>query len=184
MPSRTILDQFERAKTELAANPAFLGAWAPIIKQYAPGILEYCINGEKLAKGLVEDWLTKYMFAGQDDAAAKAKVAADFFANYSVHKSHSIGITREQARHVNVVVDDLERDQILQDRVLSVHHAVMITLQGPAVKLIENHLGRTFVTSQAQPVVQVMPPGPIVPFIVPQSQGWPQPQPTPPPQTP
>jgi hypothetical protein len=43
-----------------------------------------------------------------------------------------------------VRVEDLEADQRLQDAVLSVHHAAFHTFSGPAVKIIENHLGRGF----------------------------------------
>jgi hypothetical protein len=43
-----------------------------------------------------------------------------------------------------VRVEDLEADQRLQDAVLSVHHTAFHTFSGPAVKIIENHLGRGF----------------------------------------
>jgi len=58
---------------------------------------------------------------------------------------------------------DLEDDQALQDAVLSVHHATMHTLSGPAVKIVENHLNRAYVKMQQQfavPQVQILPQAP------------------------
>ena len=141
-PARAILDQFERAKRECASDASVLAAWAPILQQYGPALLEQCKMAEALAKSLVQEWLAAYMFDGDNQQAAKT---ADFFANYELHLSHSLGIDRDQARAESVVVDNLEDDQSLQDAVLSVHHAAMLT---PATKLIENHLGRTFATVQ------------------------------------
>lgn len=83
-----------------------------------------------------------------------------------MHQSHSLGIDREQARSHGVKIEDLEADQALQDAVLSVHHATMHTLQGPAVKIVENHLGRTFAKVTQQLVLQMpmVGPGQVGPF--------------------
>jgi hypothetical protein len=84
------------------------------------------------------------MFANEDDPGTKADQTSEFFANHQIHQSHSLGVDRDQARAAGVKVEDLEIDQQLQDAVLTVHHAAYHTLSGPAVKIIENHLGRGF----------------------------------------
>jgi hypothetical protein len=115
------------------------------------------------------------MFAGQDDAADKAKAAADFFADATRHKSHSRGIFRDEARVYGLDITDLEEDQALQEAVLSVHHAAMHTVGSlPVAKLIENHMGRAFIR-QAPIVIQ---PGK---HAGPQQPQPPQPQQSPPP---
>lgn len=49
---------------------------------------------------------------------------------------------------------DLEKDQTLQDLILSVHHATMLTFANTgAIKIVENHLGRAFV--KATQVIQM-----------------------------
>lgn len=153
-PARAIIEQFERAKRE-CADPSVLGAWVPILQQYGAGLLELCEQAEELAKRLVREWLLEHMFAHHDEAAKLADRAAEFFADYKAHQSHSLGIDRDQARGEGLVIDDLEESQELQDAVLSVHHATMHTLAGPAVKIVENHLGRAFVKVQHQAVVQM-----------------------------
>jgi len=158
MPARAVIDQFERAKAEVQANPAALGAWAPILQQYGPALLEQCEKAEELARRLVREWLATYMFRGEENAEEKAKETARYFADYETHQSHSLGITRDQARGAGVKVIDLEAVQELQDAVLSVHHATLHTLNGPSVKIIENHQGRAFVL-QIQQIVAMQAPG-------------------------
>jgi hypothetical protein len=52
----------------------------------------------------------------------------------------------ERCRAIGLKVSALEEDQDLQERVLSVHHACMLTLSAtPAFKLIENHKGVAFI---------------------------------------
>lgn len=143
IPARAILDQFDRAKKECSATPAALGAWAPILQQYGPALIEQCENAEKLAKRLVRSWLETYMFAGQEGAAKRAKAVADFFGDHRRHQSHSLGISRDEAREKGLAITNLEADQELQDKVLSVHHACMLTLgDTPTFKIVENNLGR------------------------------------------
>ena len=164
-PARAILRQFEQAKEE-CKDPSVLGAWMPILQQFGPALIQQCEAAEALALRLVREWLERYMFAGAPDASQKAEEVAGYFANYEVHQSHSLGIDREQARSHGVKIEDLEADQALQDAVLSVHHATMHTLQGPAVKIVENHLGRTFAKVTQQLVLQMpmVGPGQVGPF--------------------
>ncbi|MGH9305600.1 MAG: SDH family Clp fold serine proteinase [Acidimicrobiales bacterium] len=159
-PARGILEQFERAKQECRADPAALAAWAPILQQYGPALLEQCRMAEDLAKRLVTEWLIAYMFKGDSD---KAERVAEFFASYELHQSHSMGIPREMAREQGLAIEDLEANQELQDAVLSVHHAAMLT---PAVKLIENHKSRTYAKVQAAAQI-VLPMGPAPPATPP-----------------
>ncbi|GAI15319.1 unnamed protein product, partial [marine sediment metagenome] len=56
-------------------------------------------------------------------------------------------------------IGNLEDDQDLQDLVLSVFHTTTHTFNAtPAVKIIENHLGKAFVKQSQQLVLQVPPP--------------------------
>jgi hypothetical protein len=153
-PARAILRQFEQAKEE-CKDPALLGAWIPILQQYGPALIQQCEAAETLAVRLVREWLQEYMFGGAPDAPKKAEELAGYFANYEIHQSHSLGIDREQARSHGARIEDLEQNQALQDAVLSVHHATMHTLQGPAAKIVENHLGRAYVKITQQVVFQI-----------------------------
>ncbi len=148
VPSRAIIEQFDRAKEEIAKDPTSLNAWYPILQQYGPGLIASCESAEELSRKLVAEWLEKFMFRGQADAGLKAKSTADWFGTFGNHLSHSLGITRDEARAHGVNIVNLE--STLQDEVLSVHHATLHTFSGPAVKIIENHLGHTYAKIQQQ----------------------------------
>jgi hypothetical protein len=128
----------------------------------------------KLSEDLVSAWLAQYMFANSPNGAALGAGIASKLADHASFKSHSRFIDRNQAKGLNLVVDDLETNQNLRDDVLSVFHATMHAFNAtPCVKIIENHLGKAFVKSAQQQVIvqaQQPPPAPSIP----------QPQPAPP----
>lgn len=157
-PARAIITQFEQAKNECKEDPSVLPAWLPILQQYAPALLAECVAAEKLSTGLVSEWLCKYMFRGRTDAEDAAENAAQYFGSFDLHQSHSLGINRAAARGVGIVVDDLESDQVLQDKVLSVHHAALHTFQSPTVKIVENHLGAAFMRMEQRVAVPAVSP--------------------------
>lgn len=169
VPASALVRQFERIATETSADPSRLSAWLPTLQQYSPGLLEICKDADKLGRSLVEQWVARWMLAGDPDGPQRAKKIADYFADADLHKSHGKAIDRDEARDLGVKIENLEDDQDMQDKVLSVHHATMITFQGPTVKLIENNIGRRFL-QQAQmmqmpmqlqaPIVSPQPPPP------------------------
>jgi hypothetical protein len=60
-----------------------------------------------------------------------------------------------------LVIRDLEGDQVEQDLFLSVHHAASHTFDmSPAVKIIENHLGKAYMRmnlpQQPIPIIQTL----------------------------
>jgi hypothetical protein len=176
VPARSIIDQFKQAKKEIASDPSCLGAWAPMIPQYGPGLLQMCETAHALSKELVRDWLKAYMFAGELDPARKAERVARFFGDFKQHKSHSAGIFRDVAKSKGLIVDDLEADQNLQDAVLSLFHATMLTFNfSPCIKLIENNLGRGFYVLGQQVLMQQL-----MPQMRPPQQPQPPQQPAPP----
>ncbi len=122
-PAAEILQQFEQAKKDCAANPANLAAWTPILRTYSPGLLAQCETSRELAETMVRKWLERYMFAGLPDASAKAKSAAEWFADYKQFGSHGRRVGLADLAPLGIKATALEADQSLQDLVLSVHHA-------------------------------------------------------------
>jgi hypothetical protein len=170
VPARAIIEQFERAKTELSGNIQLLAAWTPLLQHYNPGLLQVCQTTEDLAKRLVCEWLEAYMLRNDADKAAKSQSIATFFADPTIHQSHNLGIHRERAIKEGVVVDALEDDQRLQDAILSVHHATLHTFSAGAVKIIENSLGLGYYTVQQQMLVQFQQPSQPAPAPAPPQQ--------------
>lgn len=180
-PGQAILDQFELAK-EQCQNPANIGAWLPMLRSLLPGLIAQCGHQRDLAEQFATKSLSEHMFKGRSDAAEKAAAAAAWFSNFSEFKSHGRRVSREDARGQELDVLDLEVDPVLQDLVLSVHHAVRHTFNNTgATKLIENHSGRAYIEQMQQQVVQVVgqqpsspppatPVNPVNPLVVPHPQ--------------
>jgi len=181
--AQAIKDQFELAR-EQCQDPQNLPAWTPILRTYAPGLLAACDHASERAKQIVAGAMKTYMFAAHDDPEGEAAAAAEWFGNASEFLSHGRPVRRDEAREHGIEILDLEDDADLQDKVLSVHHAVMHTLsQTPTVKLIENDRGRAWLLMGAQQQI-ILPPGLLPPGIIP-GQGEPgAPPPTPPAATP
>lgn len=180
VPAENILEQFERAKEE-CEDPAKLGAWLPMLNQYGPDLIISCERAKSLSKQLVRGWLQTWMFKGDSNANAKAKAVAEWLSNHSYFKSHGRHIPRGELEKKKLKILRLEQDQTLQDLVLSIFHATTHTFNGtPAVKIVENHLGRAFIKTAQAPTVFLPVPGPQTqPPLAPSPP--PQPLPTAPP---
>jgi len=157
VPAQAILDQFEKAQNE-CKDPALLASWLPMLSQYGPALLMECENALKLSHELVSKWLRDYMFSGSSDAKTKADSIAAALANHTFFRSHGRHISRDQAKQLGgygLEIENLETNQQLQDAVLSVFHATILTFNSTgAVKIIENHNGRAYVKIAGMVVVQ------------------------------
>lgn len=141
--AQAITQQFDMAKTE-SANAVALRARLPMLTQYGPDLLATCLNASDLSKALVSEWLTNYMFRNDPNAASKANDIADWLGSHSIFKTHGRPISRAMAEQHDLNIVALESDQALQDAVLSVYHATALTFASTgAVKIIENHLGKS-----------------------------------------
>lgn len=148
MPAGALLDQFRDAQDECATDPSRITGWLPTLQQYPPGLLNFCQSATDLATLLVGEWLADHMMKDAPDPKVAAESTAAWLADDKTHLSHSRAITRDQLREHGVKVTDLEDDPVLQDLVLSVHHATMHTFQGSVAKLVENHLGAAWVSHE------------------------------------
>lgn len=167
-PGQAILDQFDQAKEE-CRDPQNIAAWMPILRAYLPGLLSMCRDQREVAQRMVRQWLSQYMLRDDPKGDEKAAAAAEWFANYEYFGSHGRRVSLEDVQGLGLRVTALEDDQDLQDAVLSVHHAYSVTYSGtPAVKIIENHLGRAYVKLERDIIVQAAPPPPGAPGAAPQ----------------
>lgn len=159
-PGQAILDQWELGKLE-CRDPKNLGAWLPLLRALAPGLITQCKHQRALAEEFAARQLEAHMFRGDPDAAKKAAGAAAWFADFSSFKSHGRRVSRDDARGQHLRITNLEDDNVLQDLALSVHHAVRHTFNDTAtVKLIENHHGRCYIEMVGQLTMPIPMPAP------------------------
>lgn len=151
-PAHGLLRDFEKAKEECAQNVGAVAAWTPILRSYV-GLLEFSRQQVALSIDVVAGWLERYMLRAtiKDDAErkAKAQALAEWFGSdqaYVRFRSHSRPVRLKELASLGLTVTPLEKQQTLQDAVLSVLHASELTLREPVAKIIENHNGKRKVT--------------------------------------
>ncbi|HLK80238.1 MAG TPA: hypothetical protein VKT99_01910 [Xanthobacteraceae bacterium] len=141
-PAIAILEEFERARNDIAANPNNAFLWQPILQQYVPTLLSQAEHAIKWSQEIGRKTLIEGMFKDDTQADDKASAIVDFLSSHNVHRAHGRHLHRNELRAKGLNIADLEADPALQDAVLSVHHACMLTVGNyNANKLVENHNG-------------------------------------------
>lgn len=167
VPAQAVLDQFEQARQE-CLDPKRLPVWLPMLQQYGPDLLVQSKNVLELSQQIVRAWLSSYMFKDEADAGEKAAAIAEWLGNHGNFKIHGRYLHRDRLKERGLKITDLEADQAQEDYILSIYHATTHTfMQSPAVKIIENHLGKAYVNVQtAVPPPAVKPPAmPMAPLL-------------------
>lgn len=78
--------------------------------------------------------------------------------DHSVSLAHNRHLSASKCKEIGLKIFDLESDQKLQERVLSVHHIYYHTLSStPAFKIIENQNGMAFIMQAQQVMVPIQP---------------------------
>jgi hypothetical protein len=162
--AHAVLRDFDRAKKEIGANVNDMAAWTPILRSYAGGLLDFCTQVIQLSQEVVTGWLENHMLTHDDAGVPQARradrateIAKEFGSeeSYDRYRTHGRPIRVEALEKIEGLrVRRLEADPTLQDAVLSIYHALDITFGGPAIKIVENHLGRRKVRAMQQIVVQ------------------------------
>lgn len=149
---QAVLDEFERAKSDIKSNPQAAPLWQAIISKYHPTFLGACQSSIEWSEKLASDWLTRNMCSGDE---VKTRKILKEFSDHKTNKSHSRHISKEKCKEIGVSVIDMEADNVLQDLILTVHHSFMHTFShSTVIKIVENHLGVAYV--EALPI-QVQP---------------------------
>ena len=144
IPAHGIIREFNRAYEEIKRDSAKIHVWRPILAKYHPFLIGACEQAIDLGRELAEEWLATGMLADLDKKArqAKAKSIVNELADNFKTKSHGRPLSAVFCKKIGMNVKMIERDQKLQDAVLSVHHVCTLTLmETSAAKLIMNHNG-------------------------------------------
>ena len=150
IPAVTLLDEFRRAFDDITKQPNMIQVWTPILSKIVPTLITRAEQAISLSRDIAQNTLTEGMFK---DKPKSAEHVATELTNVAAHKEHNRHIHAEDLRAMGLAIQDLESDNDLQDAILSVHHAFMISLSNTtAAKIIENHMGIAFMKHVAPPV--------------------------------
>lgn len=145
VPCHGVVEEFRTAARQLKKDGAKIGVWSPIIEQYTPTFLGECQKAIELSKELVTEWLETGMFAGDPKAKSTARRVVKVLGDHGGTKTHDRHISADGARKIGLKVIDLEKDNKLQDLVLTAHHSFMLTfINAPLIKIIESSSGRGY----------------------------------------
>jgi len=146
IPAHGVIEEFERAVKEVKEDPSKIPIWQAIVAKYSPSFLGDCQKAIAWSNEMTTEWLQTGMFGGENDAETKATGIVRELADHALTKSHSRHFHIERCKEIGLKIISLEEDQDLQEKVLSVHHAYMLTLSSTgAYKLIENQNGAAFI---------------------------------------
>jgi ATP-dependent protease ClpP protease subunit len=144
-PTHGIIEEFEKAKAEIEANPRTIPVWQTILSKYSPTLIGECEKAIKWSESMVEDWLKQNMFNGDSEKNKKSAAVIAELGSHALTLSHDRHLHIEELKSLGLKIMDLETNQSLQDKVLSLHHSCIITLtQTPVYKLIENQEGKAY----------------------------------------
>lgn len=140
IPAYNIKLEFEEAQKDLAINPQNAQYWAIKLQQYPAAFMQSAIDAIELSGILIKDWLGSCMFDDNNpsDAAIIERIISKFN-DHHVSKTHSRHFNANFCKDVGLKITMMEDDQVLQEKILSMHHAYIISLNlTSAVKIIES----------------------------------------------
>lgn len=157
IPAHGVLEEFKRAHDDIVSDPRTIPVWQPIIAKYSPAFLGECEKAITWSTSLVDGWLKRNMLAAEANRDEIVRNIIRELGDHSVSLAHNRHLSAAKCKEIGLKVHDLESDQKLQDKVLSVHHIYFHTLSSTqAFKIIENHNGMAFIL-QTKHVVMAAP---------------------------
>jgi hypothetical protein len=141
IPAQGALLEFQMAIENIQKDPASTPLWQQIVSRYHPSFLLECVQAVKYSEEMVSSWLKENMLLNDSSPENSAKNVLAYLANHSSTATHSRHISIDKCKEIGLKITELETDSVLQDLVLTVHHAYMHTFSmTPAIKITENHI--------------------------------------------
>ncbi len=146
LPAKGVIEEFQRAIDEVKEDPSTLEIWRTVVSKYPPTFIGECAKAIELSETLVASWLSMNMLASDKNREDKVNKIVDALSDHKNSLTHSRHIDALQAKEIGLIIEDMEDDDTLQDKILTVHHAFVHTLGRANVKkIIENHEGKALV---------------------------------------
>jgi len=149
-----IVEEWNRAKEEIAQTPVLINAWEPILRKYNPTLIGECEKAIKMADEIVRKWLIdgavhhQKAAAGASEASMQlaVKKVLDELGEHKKTLNHGRHVSAKTGQGIGLNVKFFEDDPVLQDAVLSVHHVCTLTFARTNLcKIVENQHGRGLV---------------------------------------
>ena len=155
--ARAIQEGFNKAREDIENDIKLAHLWAPILQNMGPSLVLEAAKALAYSKELVVNWLDNRMLKDIEDEEErweKANAIAAYFnaedtpAHGQIH-AHGQRIGAEKLKELGLKLDFLEKDQNLQNYVLTAYHLMTLIFEmTPSLKFIASDKGKMWVKQQ------------------------------------
>jgi hypothetical protein len=140
-----VVEEIKMALDEIDRDPRRLLVWQEVFRKYPPAFISGCERSIAGTREMVKGWLKQNMLSTVPDPEASADVVIGHLMNYRGTTDHGQHFLRSHCQSYGLRVEELEADQVLQERVLSVHHGYVASFaRSKSIKFIENSIGSSW----------------------------------------
>jgi ATP-dependent protease ClpP protease subunit len=151
LPTQGIVEEFKRAKKEIEENPVNAAVWGHILSKYHPTLITSCDHAIKWSNEILVDSLRRCMFKDDEEASEKIEKICSCLGSHEHTKAHDRHLNPRKCKNIGLKVSMMEDDDVLQDCILSVHHACFNLMnQIPVSKIIMNNIDKSFIQQIAK----------------------------------
>lgn len=148
-----VIEEFKRAIEMVSKDPKQIPIWQTIIGKYNPTFIGECEKSIQWSEELAKQWLKGNMFAGNPNCEKIVSDIVTYLLDHYATKTHSRHISIDDCEKIGLKIERMEEDGELQDAILSIHHACMITLTSTlAIKIFENNNGHAMIINKPIPM--------------------------------
>lgn len=143
LPAYSIRKSFQTAIEDIKKQPQHSNIWPILFQKYDPTLIVHADKAIQFTNELVKDWIATGMLFEDEEKVQKAeKIVKELGEKMNEDSFHNRHIGIKKCKEKGLRVKELESDNNLQDLVLSIHHACILTFSNTqAIKIVENHTG-------------------------------------------
>jgi hypothetical protein len=142
LPCLNIIKEFDDAREDIMNNPSSLEYWKIRLGEYQPGLYLFCKDAVNLGDHLLNNWLHKYMFAGEEGPELDVKIEKIYKQLNSNNHSHGRHFTYSYCKDLGLKVEQLENKPEMHATVMKLHHALEELMEEQNMaKLLLNQYG-------------------------------------------
>lgn len=153
VPCQAVVSEFQEAIEAIKKDPQSFPVWQTLISKYHPAFVQQCRRAIELSEEIVEKWLNDNMFNGDSNAETITKEIIKDLMSFEKNKMHSRHLHMDKCTELGLKVCPMEKDNELQDLILSVHHSFIHTFGcNPLTqKIVESHEGKAMFLNSTMP---------------------------------
>lgn len=138
-----VVEEFQQAVNDVTNNPDSLPIWQAVIAKYHPTFIGDCQKAMDWSSTVVKEWLKESMFCTDENSEEISERIVKALSDHASQKTHERHISPDDCAALGLKIVMMEDNQKLQDAILSVHHAFIISLSEnmAPIKIVENQNG-------------------------------------------